>query len=548
MLRRWVAGVKEMRQVFSSLEAAGFPRERQEVRRRAQHAQQLTRGVRAHLHAPPCARQRSLRHHPAPAVRCGLTPDACVALGVAAALGLAAEAGAGGAVQGGAGRDQQDAARGARRAREQCRRFYACCCSSASSMVVGGGNLRRGMHACMHSHMQSGVCCCTQMRVSLVVRDHRLVYDPPLEELRARHISGHLSGFLGLPGRMKGVSSLSERPGFFAGVANAQQAAIARVSGDSGSRAAARLSCACIACSVGCSWLLLCCYGSTSCIAHRTRAFAPTNTQCARAANLGWWRACMQVHESCEVLFAALADEAAKYADWTALGQAAGSGVEAYVEAQLCCGGAGGGSGGGRGVAVTAGGGGSGGGLAAWELELRSLKAAARAADKLPAEVRTCVAAPACMRLPPAYMRLPPARMPRICSSCGLLHLLPSCSVSARSGAPGVLPRQPGRSQGLCARHDCPRARRTGQQPAQEGVRATLRACTAGAGCMHASSPAAVHAARAPRRRWPSARRLKSFPTRSTHCSRPTRPALKMCGARRRRRTPWSAAWATCRR
>lgn len=117
----------------------------------------------------------------------------------------------------------------------------------------------------------------------------------------------------------------------------------------------------------------------------------------------------MQVHESCEALFAALAKEAAKYSDWTALGQAAGSDVEAYVEAQLCCvaGGSGGagsdcaGSGGGRGgggVAVTPGGGGS--DLAAWEDNLRSLKVAARDADKLPAEVRA-----ACTRVCDIHVR-----------------------------------------------------------------------------------------------------------------------------------------------
>lgn len=46
-------------------------------------------------------------------------------------------------------------------------------------------------------------------------------YDPPLEELRMRHYREHLSAFLGLPLRMKGVSDLSERPGFFRPIVDA---------------------------------------------------------------------------------------------------------------------------------------------------------------------------------------------------------------------------------------------------------------------------------------------------------------------------------------
>jgi dynein heavy chain 2 len=67
------------------------------------------------------------------------------------------------------------------------------------------------------------------VEVSLVYKNRRLQYDPPLEELRLQHFSRHLNGFLGLPLRMKGVSSLSERQGFFAPIADADPAAIARV-------------------------------------------------------------------------------------------------------------------------------------------------------------------------------------------------------------------------------------------------------------------------------------------------------------------------------
>lgn len=76
--------------------------------------------------------------------------------------------------------------------------------------------------------------CCVphrlQMEVSLVCRQHKLQYDPPLEVLRMQHVAKHLNGFLGLPLRMKGVSSLSERQGFFAAIADADPASIARVS------------------------------------------------------------------------------------------------------------------------------------------------------------------------------------------------------------------------------------------------------------------------------------------------------------------------------
>lgn len=69
-----------------------------------------------------------------------------------------------------------------------------------------------------------------QMEVSMVCRHHKLQYEPPLEELRMNHIAKHIDAFLGLPLRMKGVSSLSERQGFFAPIADADSAAIARVS------------------------------------------------------------------------------------------------------------------------------------------------------------------------------------------------------------------------------------------------------------------------------------------------------------------------------
>jgi hypothetical protein len=70
---------------------------------------------------------------------------------------------------------------------------------------------------------------CLQVEVSLVYKNKRLQYDPPLEVLRLQHVSRHLNGFLGLSLRMKGVSSLSERQGFFAAIADADPAAIARV-------------------------------------------------------------------------------------------------------------------------------------------------------------------------------------------------------------------------------------------------------------------------------------------------------------------------------
>ncbi|KAG2426397.1 hypothetical protein HYH02_014824 [Chlamydomonas schloesseri] len=68
-----------------------------------------------------------------------------------------------------------------------------------------------------------------EVEVKMVFRQHRLQYDPPLEELRIRHVKDLLNTFLGLPLRMKGVSDLSERPGFFRPIVDANPTGIARV-------------------------------------------------------------------------------------------------------------------------------------------------------------------------------------------------------------------------------------------------------------------------------------------------------------------------------
>ncbi|KAG2486208.1 hypothetical protein HYH03_015170 [Edaphochlamys debaryana] len=68
-----------------------------------------------------------------------------------------------------------------------------------------------------------------EVEVKMVFRQHRLQYDPPLEEMRIRHVKDLLNTFLGLPLRMKGVSELSERPGFFRPIVDANPAGIARV-------------------------------------------------------------------------------------------------------------------------------------------------------------------------------------------------------------------------------------------------------------------------------------------------------------------------------
>ncbi|GLI62890.1 cytoplasmic dynein 1b heavy chain [Volvox africanus] len=68
-----------------------------------------------------------------------------------------------------------------------------------------------------------------EVEVKMVFRQHRLQYDPPLEELRIRHVKDLLNTFLGLPLRMKAVSDLSERPGFFRPIVDANPVGIARV-------------------------------------------------------------------------------------------------------------------------------------------------------------------------------------------------------------------------------------------------------------------------------------------------------------------------------
>jgi hypothetical protein len=78
------------------------------------------------------------------------------------------------------------------------------------------------------------------------------------------------------------------------------------------------------------------------------------------------------VYESCEALFAGLADEAKKYSDWLVLGDVAGE-LEEHVEAALC--------GDGRSSAA------AGGDVGDWELNLRMLKTAAHDLNKLPNEV-----------------------------------------------------------------------------------------------------------------------------------------------------------------
>jgi dynein heavy chain 2 len=64
-----------------------------------------------------------------------------------------------------------------------------------------------------------------------VLRAGRPCLDPPPEELRLRHYRDHLVPFLGLPAKMRGVSDLSERPGFFRWVADADPDATAKVHG-----------------------------------------------------------------------------------------------------------------------------------------------------------------------------------------------------------------------------------------------------------------------------------------------------------------------------
>lgn len=84
---------------------------------------------------------------------------------------------------------------------------------------------------CLSDFVPFHYCCVLQMEVSLLVRNHKLQYDPPLEEIRMQHLTVHLQPFLALPLRMKGVSSLSERAGFFGAIAHAYPAATAKVGG-----------------------------------------------------------------------------------------------------------------------------------------------------------------------------------------------------------------------------------------------------------------------------------------------------------------------------
>jgi hypothetical protein len=94
-----------------------------------------------------------------------------------------------------------------------------------------GGDMRAWCTRQHHIHIHPIYAPHTQMEVSLVVRHHTLQYEPPLEELRLAHLTTHLQPFLALPLRMKGVSSLSQRAGFFGAIAHADPAAVAQVGG-----------------------------------------------------------------------------------------------------------------------------------------------------------------------------------------------------------------------------------------------------------------------------------------------------------------------------
>jgi len=78
-----------------------------------------------------------------------------------------------------------------------------------------------------------GLTCINQalpeIDIKMVFRQHKLQYDPPLEDIRIKHYKDHLNTFLGLPLRMKGVSDLSERPGFFRPIVDAAPQGIAKV-------------------------------------------------------------------------------------------------------------------------------------------------------------------------------------------------------------------------------------------------------------------------------------------------------------------------------
>ena len=68
-----------------------------------------------------------------------------------------------------------------------------------------------------------------EIEIKMVFRQHKLQYDPPLEEVRIKHHKDFLNTFLGLPLRMKGVSDLSERPGFFQSIVDSNTDGIAKV-------------------------------------------------------------------------------------------------------------------------------------------------------------------------------------------------------------------------------------------------------------------------------------------------------------------------------
>ncbi|KAG1663699.1 hypothetical protein FOA52_013267 [Chlamydomonas sp. UWO 241] len=68
-----------------------------------------------------------------------------------------------------------------------------------------------------------------EVEIKMVFRQHKLQFEPPLEDVRMRHAKDFLNTFLGLPLRMKGVSDLSERPGFFQPIMDSNTAGIAKV-------------------------------------------------------------------------------------------------------------------------------------------------------------------------------------------------------------------------------------------------------------------------------------------------------------------------------
>jgi len=106
----------------------------------------------------------------------------------------------------------------------------ACCMAAAAANVDVECFVQASLCQTIHGFL---LLVFWQMCVSLVCQHHKLHYDPPLEDLRQRHMNTHLGNFLGLPGRMKGVSNLSERQGFFAPIADSDPAATAKVGGAS---------------------------------------------------------------------------------------------------------------------------------------------------------------------------------------------------------------------------------------------------------------------------------------------------------------------------